>query len=143
MRNHFNADQKPRYIAAAASAEPDRLETDSRSTMVYNILYKQPMEKIMARSTDITSFTEHRRNLRDHFRQVRETGRPLFITTNGETNAVVLSPEAYDALADKAELAESLAMIDRSMEDIRTGRTQSAKPTLKRIADELGRELDR
>ena len=111
--------------------------------MVYNILYRLPMEKIMARSTDITGFTEHRRNLRAHLRQVRETGRPLFITTNGETNAVVLSPQAYDALADKAELAESLAMIDRSMEDIRTGRTQPAKPALEKIADEFGLKLDR
>ena len=62
----------------------------------------------MARSTDITSLTEHRKNLRDHFRQVRETGRPLFITTNGETNAVVLSPEAYDALADNESAREAM-----------------------------------
>lgn len=97
----------------------------------------------MARSTDITSFTEHRKHLRDHLRQVRETGRPLYVTTNGETDAVVLSPEAFDALADKAELAESLAMIDRSMEDLSEGRTQAAKPALRRIADELGLSLDR
>ncbi len=97
----------------------------------------------MARSTDITSFTDHRRHLRDHLRQVQETGRPLYVTTNGETNAVVLSPQAYDALADKAELAESLAMLDRSMEDIRADRTRLAKPALKKIADELGLNLDR
>jgi prevent-host-death family protein len=97
----------------------------------------------MARSTDITSFTEHRKNLRRHLEQVRQSGRPLFITTNGETDAVVLSPEAYDTLADKAELAESLAMIDRSMEDIAGGRTQPVKAALKKIADELGLQLDR
>ncbi len=97
----------------------------------------------MARSTDITSFTEHRKHLRDHLRQVRQTGRPLYITTNGETAAVVLSPEAYDTLADKAELAESLGMIDRSMEHVAEGRTQAAKPALRRIADELGLSLDR
>ncbi len=97
----------------------------------------------MARSTDITSFTEHRKHLRDHLRQVRETGRPLYVTTNGKTDAVVLSPEAYDNLADKAELAESLSMIDRSMEDIAEGRTQAAKAGLRRIADELGLSLDR
>ena len=97
----------------------------------------------MARSTDITSFTEHRKHLRDHLKQVRETGRPLYITTNGETDAVVLSPEAYDTLADKAELTESLAMIDRSMEDIAEGRTQAAKLALKKIADDLGLSLDR
>ncbi len=111
---------------------------------MYSMLYNAtPMEKIMARSTDITSFTDHRRYLRDHLRQVQETGRPLFVTTNGETNAVVMSPQAYDALADKAELAESLAMLDRSKEDIRTGRTQPAKSALKRIADELGLQLNR
>jgi len=95
----------------------------------------------MARTTDITSFTEHRQHLRDHIQQVRETGRPLYVTTNGHTDAVMLSPEAYDTLADKAELAESLAMIDHSMEDIRTGQTQPAKAALQGIADKLGLKL--
>ena len=97
----------------------------------------------MARTTDITSFTEHRQHLRDHLRQIRETGRPLYVTTNGRTDAVVLSPEAYDELADKAELAESLAMIDRGQDDIRHGRTQQAKPALQRLAEDLGLKLDR
>ena len=97
----------------------------------------------MARSTDITSFTEHRKRLREHLLLVRETGRPLYVTTNGKTDAVVLSPEAYDALADRAELAESLALIDRSMEDIREGRAQRAKPALKKLAEDLGLKLDR
>jgi len=97
----------------------------------------------MARTTDITSFTEHRQHLRDHFEQVKETGRPLYITTNGETDAVVMSPAAYDALADKAELLESLAMLDRSMEDIQAGRTEPAKEALRKIADELGLKLNR
>ena len=97
----------------------------------------------MARSTDITSFTDHRQHLRDHLRRVRETGRPLFITTNGETDAVVMSPETYDALADKAELLESLARIDRGMGDIGEGRTEKAKRALEKIADELGLKLDR
>ena len=97
----------------------------------------------MARSTDITSFTEHRKNLRHHLEQVRRSGRPLFITTNGKTDAVLMSPAAYDELADKAELAESLAMMDRSMEDIAGGRTQPVKAALKKIADDLGLRLDR
>ncbi len=97
----------------------------------------------MARSTDITSLTEYRRHLRDHLRQVRETGRPLYVTTNGKTDAVVLSPEAYDALAEKAELADSLVMIDRSVADVREDRTQPAKPALRNIAREPGLKLDR
>lgn len=97
----------------------------------------------MARTTDITSFTEHRQHLRDHFFQVRESGRPLYVTRNGKTFAVVLSPDAYDELADKAELAESLARIDRSTEDVREGRAQLVKPALQKIADELGLKLRR
>lgn len=97
----------------------------------------------MTRTDDITSFTEHRQHLREHLRRVRETGRPLYITTNGHTDAVVLSPEAYDALADKAEVAESLALLERSMEDIKAGRTRPAKPALERIASELGLNLER
>ena len=108
---------------------------------MYRVLYSMSMEDLMPRSTDITSFTEYRQHLRDHLRRVRETGRPLFVTTNGETDVVVLSPEAYDQLAEKAELAQSLALIDRSLEDIRAGRTRSARDAqdaLRKVADELG-----
>ena len=97
----------------------------------------------MARTSDITSFTEHRQHLREHIRRAQETGRPLFVTTNGHTDAVVLSPEAYDTLADKAELAESLAVIEASLGDIQHGRTQPAKAALKRLAKDLGLHLDR
>lgn len=97
----------------------------------------------MNRTTDITSFTEHRQHLRDHLNQVRTTGRPLFITTNGETDAVVLSAEAFDELAEKAELAENLRMIDLGMEDVRAGRGRPLKDAVREIADELGLKLDR
>ena len=91
----------------------------------------------MVRTTDITSFTEHRQRLRDHIRQVRETGRPLYVTTNGQTDAVLMSPETYDALADKAELLDSLVTMERAMEDVREGRGTSAREALREIAAEL------
>ena len=77
----------------------------------------------MTRSTDITSFSDFRAHLRDHLDQRKATGRPLFVTTNGETEAVVLSPAAFDELTDQAELARSLGVLDKSMEDIKAGRT--------------------
>ncbi|MBI5850367.1 MAG: type II toxin-antitoxin system Phd/YefM family antitoxin [Planctomycetes bacterium] len=91
----------------------------------------------MHRITGITSFTGHRQNLRQHSRQVRETGRPLYVTTNGHTDAVVLGPEAYDALAER------IAMIERGMDDVRAGRTRPMKPASKRLAKELGVKLRR
>lgn len=96
----------------------------------------------MNRTTDITSFSKHRQHLRDHMNQVRSTGRPLYITTHGETEAVLLSPEAFDKLADRAELADSLLMLDRSAEDIRKGRTRPAKDAIRDIATRLGLQLE-
>ena len=97
----------------------------------------------MTRSTDITSFTDFRARLRAHLDQQKKTGRPLFVTTNGETEAVVLSPAAYDELIGQAELLESLALLDRSEQDIKAGRTRPAKEAIREIARELNIELDR
>ncbi len=97
----------------------------------------------MARSTDITSFSEHRQHLRDHLEKVRKTGRPLYITTNGQTDAVLLSPEAFDALAEKAEMVDAYQEVQKSMADIRAGRTFPAKEAIEQIARDLGLDLDR
>ncbi|MCA3005353.1 MAG: type II toxin-antitoxin system Phd/YefM family antitoxin [bacterium] len=92
----------------------------------------------MNRYEDITNFTEHRQHLREHLSRVRETGRPLYITTNGQPEAVVLSAEAYDALVDRAELAETLAMIRRSEADAAAGRAQLARETMAALHVKLG-----
>lgn len=97
----------------------------------------------MLRTSDITSITEHRAHMKDHLRQVRETGRPLFITSNGQTEAVVLSPKAFDQLADEAELARSHRMLERSAADIAVGRVQPAKRAIGDIAKEFGLKLKR
>lgn len=96
----------------------------------------------MTRSTDITSFTDLRKNLRPQLDRVRKSGRPLFVTTNGQTEAVLLSPEAFDELTGKADLLESLATIERGVEDVKAGRTKPARQGIQQIADELGIPLD-
>lgn len=97
----------------------------------------------MARSSDITSVTEHRTKLKEHLRQVKETGRPMFITSDGQPVAVVLSPDAYDALADTAELARSEAMVAKSVADIDAGRTEPAKSAIEGIAAGLSLHVKR
>ncbi len=96
----------------------------------------------MIRSTDITSSTELRQNLRVHLDRLKTTGRPLYITTNGETEAIMLSTATFDELIEKLELAESLATIDRSMEDIKAGRVRDFREGIRSIADKLGLKLD-
>jgi prevent-host-death family protein len=97
----------------------------------------------MVRSTDITSVTEHRQNLREHLDRVKRTGRPLFITTNGEAEAVVLSPAAFDELVEQAEMTRSLEVLDRSMEEVRAGRGRPLEQAVREIAAELGLKLER
>jgi prevent-host-death family protein len=97
----------------------------------------------MVRNGDVTSVNNHRDHLAEHLQQVRDTGRPMFITTDGETEAVVLSPTTYDKLAEDAELARSLTMLDRSIDDIKAGRVQDAKQAIDEIAAELGLSLER
>ena len=97
----------------------------------------------MTRSTDITSFTELRQNLRVRLDGLRGSGRPLFVTTNGQTEAVLLSPEQFDELVTKAELADSLASIERGAEDAKAGRVRPLREGLRQIAGELGVNLDR
>lgn len=92
----------------------------------------------MVRTTDIVSLTDYRQRLREHHDRLKATGRPLYITTNGEADAVVLSPEMYDELADRAELPEILAMIARSEADIREGRVTDAAKGLGEIAKRHG-----
>ncbi len=97
----------------------------------------------MIRSSDITSLSEYRKHLREHHDRIRRSKRPLYVTSNGETDAVVLSPEAFDELVEQLEIAESLRMIDRSREDIKAGRVQPFRDAIRDIADELGLKLDR
>lgn len=97
----------------------------------------------MTRSTDITSFTDLRKNLRQRLDGVRASDRPLFVTTNGQTEAVVLSPHAYDELADRADLPAIVDMIRRSERDIAEGRVVDAHEGLTGLAAKHDLDLGR
>ena len=95
------------------------------------------------RTTDIQQLTEHRAHLSEHFEHIRETGRPLFITANGRTAAVVLSPDAYDILAEKAEFADNLTLIERGLADVKAGRVRDARVGVRELAAKHGIALNR
>lgn len=90
------------------------------------------------RTDDIRPLSEHRAHLSAHFQHVQETGRPLFVTSNGRTAAVVLSPDAYDRLVERAELADDLALIDRGMQGVAAGRAREARAGIEELARRRG-----
>ncbi len=51
--------------------------------------------------------------------------------------------EALRDHEEKKRKADTLAMMERSMEDIRAGRTKPAEQALREIAERLGLSLDR
>ena len=83
---------------------------------------------MMTKTEDTTSVSEHQARLNEHLRLVKETGRPLFITADGDEGreGVLLSPDAYAAMRDEIDLAKSLRQVDASMDDIKAGRTRPA-----------------
>lgn len=95
------------------------------------------------RTEDIRPLTEHRANISEDFRHVQETGRPLFITTNGRTAGVLLSPGAYDELAERAMLAEDIIAIRKALQESREGKVRDAKEALRDIAARIGIKFDR
>jgi len=92
---------------------------------------------------DTQTLEEHQKHLPEHLRHVQTSGRPLFVTEQGKTTAVVLSPTAYEDLVNKALLTQTLYDIDRSLEDIAAGRVQDAREAMHEIAEQHGLTLGR
>jgi len=67
-------------------------------------------------SQDIRPLSEFRANVATFVGQVQATKRPLVLTQHGRSAAVLLAVEAYEALIERAEVAE----------DVRTAEAQVA-----------------
>ncbi|MBK9544243.1 MAG: type II toxin-antitoxin system Phd/YefM family antitoxin [Dehalococcoidia bacterium] len=59
-------------------------------------------------STGIVPLGEFKANAAKLLRQLRDSGSPLVITQNGRPAAVLLTPEAYDALVAAAPIGASM-----------------------------------
>ncbi len=92
----------------------------------------------MTRTTDITTFSDLRQNLRERLDRLKKTGRPLFVTSNGEPDAVVLSPEAFNELVENAERAADLESLDRGLVDLKAGRVRDLRAGVRGIARKQG-----
>src|SRR5450432_2630147 len=67
-------------------------------------------------SQDIRPLSEFRANVATFVEQVQTTKRPLVLTQHGRSAAILLAVESYEALIERAELAE----------DVRTSEAQIA-----------------
>ena len=97
----------------------------------------------MIRASAVRSLSDFRQNATVHLARLAESGGAEVLTVNGAAKGVVMSPETFDQLAEKAALADSLSMLDQSMEDVKAGRGKELRDAVRDIARELGLKLDR
>lgn len=77
-------------------------------------------------------------DLRNRYNEISEFchqyGEPVYITKNGTGDLAVMSIETYERLTGKFEL---YTLLEKGMEDIRQGRTVSARTALSEIRKDL------
>lgn len=76
--------------------------------------------------------------LRNEYNEVSQTCHeqmaPVFVTRNGDGDPAVMSIEAYEALARRAQLVQEL---ERSHADVEVGRTMPAAEAIRKLREEF------
>jgi prevent-host-death family protein len=76
---------------------------------------------------DIQPLTTFRNNSVKMLKQLKKTGRPIVLTVNGKTEAIVQSASAYQRLLDIAAEADEREAIRQAREDIAAGHVYPAR----------------
>jgi prevent-host-death family protein len=87
---------------------------------------------------DIQPLTTFRNNSVKMLKQLKQTGRPIVLTVNGRSEAVVQSAEAYQRLLDIASQADVVEAIRQGREDVEAGRTYPAEEVFAEMRKKYG-----
>jgi antitoxin YefM len=66
---------------------------------------------------DIQPLSEFRSKVAFYFDQVKKTKRPLIITQNGKSAAILLNVSEYEAMIDKIEVLEDIKLAEAQIRD--------------------------
>jgi len=88
----------------------------------------------MIRTEDIHSLTDFRQNAKAHLDRLAASGGVEVLTVNGQAKGVVMSPQTFDDLYERARQAEITAKIQRGLAEIETGRGLTSDEAMKTIA---------
>lgn len=87
---------------------------------------------------DIQPMTFFRNHSAEVLQHLKATKRPVVLTVNGKAAAVVQDAEAYQHLLDLAAEASAAEGIRQGLEDLRAGRTRSARAVFDELRGEYG-----
>jgi prevent-host-death family protein len=70
---------------------------------------------------NIVSVREMQRNYRKLIDQVKETGRPMYLATHSQTEAVLLDINSYEKLQEQASRREDWSSVKKTLDRISKG----------------------
>ncbi|AKJ02744.1 prevent-host-death family protein [Archangium gephyra] len=73
-------------------------------------------------SDDIVPVSDFKAQAAEWLRRIGESGQPLVITQNGKPAGVLLSPQSFDSLMERARF---VAAVEEGLEDAEAGRVHS------------------
>ncbi len=86
-------------------------------------------------SEDFVPVSEFKAQAAEWLRKAAESGAPIVVTQNGRPAGVLLSPQAFDALTEKARF---VAAVDEGLADAEAGRVHSHAVVKKRLKARFG-----
>lgn len=84
----------------------------------------------MVEMKDIQSLTEFQRKTRQSIARLKKTGRPAVLTVNGQAEIVVQDAASYQRLVARAQEADRLMELKRSIAEYRAGRVRGMSDVL-------------
>ena len=94
----------------------------------------------MIQPTDTHTLSEFQQNAPQLIDALQRSGRPKFLTVEGETAAVILDPATYERFAGQIERAEIAEAVREGLADYDAGRHEDADVVIRSLKDELRRE---
>lgn len=86
-------------------------------------------------SEDFVPVSEFKSQAADWLRKANETGAPIVVTQNGKPAGVLLSPQAFDDLTERARFVTA---IDAGLADADAGRVRSYDDITDRLRARFG-----
>jgi prevent-host-death family protein len=90
-------------------------------------------------SEDIIPVSEFKAQAAECFRRIAETGQPLVITQNGKAAGVLLSPNEFDRLSERARF---VAAVEEGLRDADAGDLREHEEVVARLRARFGRKSD-
>ena len=87
---------------------------------------------------DIRSLTDFKRHTSELAKHIKQSGRPVVLTVNGKAEFVIQDAASYQALAEEAERAITIAGIQRGLDEIARGESQPFNEFFKEFEAEQG-----